>query len=197
MSKNCLLQPSLALEDAFAPFGEVIAERGDPLPHVYGDTMSVHLAALHECDTEKLEFVVTRYRLRGQRALYLERHSEITQAFIPLGGSPFLFVMAPPDAPLKNGCPALSSLRAFVCPGDRALQVHRGTWHEVPIPLVDRSLLIVTSHTELTAGWGELGEDGEISHLPGVEEKIDLTARTGYEVVVAELDRAMQQEVGL
>jgi ureidoglycolate lyase len=197
MGATHVLTPTIVSEETFAPFGEIIAERGDPLPHVYGDTMSVHLAALHDCDTEQTEFVVTRYRLRGQRALYVERHAEITQAFIPLGGSPFLFVMAPPDAPLENGCPALSSLRAFVCPGDMAVQVHRGTWHEVPIPLVDNSLLIVTSHTDLTVGWGELGDDGEISDLPGVEEKLDLTARTGHEVVVAELDAGLRQEVGL
>ena len=185
MSEHVLLEAGSISEERFAPFGYFIAERGDPLPHVYGDTMSVHLAALHECDTEKMELVVTRYRLRGQQVLYLERHSEITQAFIPLGGSPFVMVLAPPDAPIENGMPTLDSLRAFVLPGDKAIQIHRGTWHEVPIPIVDQSLLIVTSHTELTTGWGELGGDGEITNLGGIEEKLDVTARSGAVVEVA------------
>ena len=184
MSDHVFLTASPLSEETFAPFGEIIAERGDPLPHVYGDTMAVYLAALHECDTEKTEFVVTRYRLRGQKVAYLERHHAITQAFIPLGGSPFLLVLAPPAAPLSNGVPELASLQAFLVPGDCAIQLHRGTWHEVPIPLVDHSLLIVTSHTDLTAGWAAL-DDGEIAADQSDEEKLDLTARTGIHVEVS------------
>jgi ureidoglycolate lyase len=194
MAGSNLLSPSLVSQETFAPFGEIIAERGDPLPHVYGDTMAVYLGSLHECDTEKMEFVVTRYRLRGQKVPYLERHSAITQAFIPLGGSPFLFVLAAPDAPLRNGVPELSSLSAFVVPGDCGIQLHRGTWHEVPIPLVDNSLLIVTSHTDLTTGWGELEDGGEIASK-GDEEKLDLTARAGVEVEVEPVSEALLAEV--
>ena len=125
--------------DSFATCGDVLAASGEPLPHVYGDTMDVYQPGTHECDVET-EFIVMRYRLREPRVLFLERHQQITQTFIPLNGNPFVLTVAPPDAPLENGLPVLDSLRAFVVPGDVGAKAHRGTWHEVPLPLVDNSL---------------------------------------------------------
>lgn len=174
----------LATQDAFEPFGTVLEPRGEPLAHVYGDSMDVYDLGLHECDADT-ELIVSRYRYRGTRVQYLERHRQITQCFIPLGGKPLLAVVARPDAPLENGVPALDEIHAFVIPGDKAVRLNRGTWHEVPIPLEDDTCSIVTSHHGVTTGWGHLDESGEIDKGQTDEEKRDVTERTG---VVLEVD---------
>lgn len=167
--------------EAFSPFGEVLEPTGPPLPHVYGDALDVYRAGTFESDA-KVEFIATRSRLRELRVQYLERHRQITQTFIPLGGHPILLVVAPPDAALVNGIPALEDVGAFVVPADRAVNIWRGTWHEVPFPLVDQSVSLVTSHSGVTDGWAELGDDREI--VSQDEEKRDVSQRTGTELVV-------------
>lgn len=47
---------------------------------------------------------------------------------------------------------ALAEMRAFHVPGDAAIQIHRGTWHENPFPLRDGQWFLVTSHAALTLG---------------------------------------------
>ena len=167
----------------FAAFGDVLAAAGEPLPHVYGDTMDVYQPAMHECDVET-EFIVTRYRIREPRVLFLERHQQITQTFIPLNGNPFVLTVAAPDAPLENGLPVLDSVRAFVVPGDVGAKAHRGTWHEVPLPLVDNSLTLLTSHHGVTSGWAELDDGQEIHKGDTDEEKLNVTDRSGVVLMV-------------
>ncbi len=169
--------------ESFAAFGDVLTTSGDALPHVYGDTMDVYQPAMHECDVET-EFIVTRYRIREPRVLYLERHNQITQTFIPLGDAPFVLTVAAPDAPLENGLPALDSVRAFVVPGDAAAKAHRGTWHEVPLPLVDNSLTLLTSHHGVTSGWAELDDESEIHKGDTDEEKLNVTDRSGVVLMI-------------
>lgn len=178
--------------DGFAAFGDVLQAGGEPLPHVYGDTMDVYEAGFHECDVET-EFIVTRYRLREPRVLYLERHHQITQTFIPLMGHPFIVAVAPPDAPIDNGLPSLDTVRAFVVPGDAAVKLHRGTWHEVPLPLVDDSLVLLTSHHGVTSGWAELDDSNEINKADTDEEKRDVTERSG---VILKIDIPAELEGG-
>ena len=169
--------------EGFAEFGDVLTTSGDPLPHVYGDAMDVYQPAMHECDVET-EFIVTRYRIREPRVLFLERHNQITQTFIPLGDAPFVLTVAPPGAPLENGLPTLDSVRAFVVPSDAAAKAHRGTWHEVPLPLVDNSLTLLTSHHGVTSGWAELDDEQEIHKGDTDEEKLNVTDRTGVVLMV-------------
>ncbi len=90
MAGSNLLSPSLVSEETFAPFGEIIAERGDPLPHVYGDTMKVYLGSMHECDTELMEFVVA-VSPAGQKAFTFDVKGKVAR---PLYRLPFLFVVA-------------------------------------------------------------------------------------------------------
>lgn len=178
--------------DTFAPFGDILEPRGEPLPHVYGDTMDVYEVGLHECDVDT-EFIVTRYRLREPRVLFLERHQQITQTFIPLDGDPLVLIVAPPDAPLDNGLPLLDTVRAFRVPGQAAAKLHRGTWHEVPLPLVDDSLVLLTSHHGVTSGWAELDDGQEIHKDDSDEEKLNITDRSG---VVLMLDVANEHRGG-
>ena len=99
------------------------------------------------------------------RRCFSKRHNLITQAFIPLNGDAFVTVVAPADAPLEDGLPAHSTLRAFIVPGDVGIQLFRSTWHENPFPLRDDQTFLVTSHQALTRGHQQ-NPDANLAQLP-------------------------------
>jgi ureidoglycolate lyase len=164
--------------DRFAPFGTVLGPEGhERLPiELYGGTVDAYAIPI-EAD-EPFQFLFNRLRYRGMRIHFLERHSHLTQAFIPIDGLPFVQVVAPADAPEEDGLPALGSVRAFVVPGGRGVQIARGVWHEPPFPLQAEQQLIVTSHTSLTLGLQQrLDERKEIGRLD--VDKRNVTERAG------------------
>lgn len=175
----------LLTREAFAPFGTVLSPEGlERLPiDVYGDRKNVFRVASIESN-RPVEWLVTRSMLREFRVVYFERHLQLTQAFIPLGGDPIITVVARAEAKEEDGVPATDEVHAFIVPGNMGVQVHRGVWHEPPLPLVDGSLQLVTSHASLTAGLGAgLDERGEV--LEQDVEKRNVTERTGYVLRVA------------
>jgi ureidoglycolate lyase len=178
------IEAELLTAETFAPFGEILSPDGrERLPiDLYGGTKHVYRAA--PIDTDRpVEFLVTRSMLREFQVLFLERHLELTQAFIPLGGAPFISVVARADAPEDDGMPKLDELHAFIVPGDVGIQLHRGVWHEPPFPLVDGSLQLVTSHQSLTKGLGsDLNERGEIREAD--VEKRNMLERAGFIVEI-------------
>ncbi len=90
----------------------------------------------------------------------------MTQTMIPLGGQPYVAVVAEPGAPEENGFPVLDSIKAFHVPGDVSVNLFRGTWHEPPFPSVDRQMFLITSHERLTLGLQQpLDENGELNQL--------------------------------
>jgi ureidoglycolate lyase len=169
--------------EGFEPFGEMLTTSGSPLPHVYGDTMDVYRTGRLESDTP-VEYIMTRYRLREFRVQFLERHHRLTQTFIPLEDNPFVVAVAAADAELDNGVPRVDDVHAFVVPGDAAVNLRRGTWHEVPFPLVDGGMTLVTSHAGVTDGWAELDETREIAKLDEDEEKRNVLDRTGMRLLI-------------
>lgn len=174
----------LLTPEAFAPFGYVLSPEGrerEPID-LYGGTKDVYRVAAIETD-RPMEWLVTRSMMRDFRVLYLERHLELTQAFIPLGGAPVIVVVARADAREEDGMPALDELHAFIVPGNAGAQIHRGVWHEPPFPLVDGSLQITTSHQSLTKGLGaDLDTRGEIKEAD--VEKRNMLERAGYVVEI-------------
>jgi ureidoglycolate lyase len=169
--------------EGFEPFGEMLTTSGSPLPHVYGDTMDVYRTGRLESDTP-VEYIMTRYRLREFRVQFLERHHRLTQTFIPLEDNPFVVAVAAADAELDNGVPRVDDVHAFVVPGNAAVNLRRGTWHEVPFPLVDGGMTLVTSHAGVTDGWAELDETREIAKLDEDEEKRNVLDRTGMRLLI-------------
>jgi ureidoglycolate lyase len=99
-----------------------------------------------------VEYLLMRSVVRPLKLRYLERHQQLTQTFVPLDGSPFVFVGAPPDAQTKDGFPVVEELRAFLSPGRAGVNLFRGTWHEPAFPLVSGQLTLITSHRQLTIG---------------------------------------------
>ena len=67
----------------------------------------------------------------------LERHPEGSQAFLPIGGSDYLVIVAPDDGDVP-GQP-----EAFVACADQGVQYARGTWHGVLAPISGSGLFAV------------------------------------------------------
>ena len=150
--------------EAFAPFGDLLATEGvEKLArHLYDGTIESYHPGAFESD-RPVEFVLSRMRVRRFEAIYLERHFMLTQTFIPLGGKPIVMVVAAPDAKLENEIPAPDEVHAFLIPGDAAVNIHRGTWHEPPFPLTDGTLVLMTNHRVLMTGLAsELDSNQEI-----------------------------------
>jgi ureidoglycolate lyase len=152
---------------AFAPFGEVISfEATSKLPiDLYSGLNAIHGPVVLQSD-ETPEFILFRVGYRGGEIRYMERHHGMTQTFIPLNGDPYVSVLAPPDAPLVDGFPNFSSIRAFLVPGDVVLNIHRGTWHEPPFPTVDGQKFLISSTPSVTGGLqSAVDENGEVHKL--------------------------------
>jgi ureidoglycolate lyase len=173
----------LATVEGFAPFGELLTTIGEPTPHVYGDALAPYRAGRLRSDAE-VEWIITTYHLREFRVQYLERHHNITQTFIPLGGDPIVAAVARPDATLTLGVPDPSEVRAFIVPGTMAVNLHLGTWHEVPFPTVEGQTTLLTSHSGVTTGWASLDASGEIDRPDAAEEKRDVLERTGVRLMI-------------
>jgi ureidoglycolate lyase len=171
--------------EAFEPFGDVLAPEGlERLPiELYGGTFDSYRAGVLGSD-RPVEFLVSRCRVREFRVHFLERHVELTQTFVPLGGAPFVVVVARPEARQEFGIPAFEEVRAFLVRGDVAVNLRRGTWHEPPFPLVDGTLMLFTSHLMLTRGL-ESGLDGRNEIDRQDVEKRNVTERAGYVLRVA------------
>lgn len=171
-------------QESFREYGDVLSfEESEPLPiDLYGDDIAVRRQSYFESD-QPVEFLITRSRVRDLRVQFLERHVQLTQTFLPLGGQPFLMVVGHPDAADSGGVPDLAQVEAFLVPGRAGIKLHRGTWHELPFPLEDGSVHLVTSHRALTEGLedGPAGR-GEI-HDRDVEKR-NLDERLDFELRV-------------
>jgi ureidoglycolate lyase len=116
--------------DAFAPFGEVVAHRGDA-PRRYLDH-----AHEHGPEAVSLRFWVSRIApTRTAPLAYpkLERHPFSAQTFIPLVAMRFVVVVAPDAA---DGKPDLAGVRAFVLGAGTGITYRRAVWHG-PMTVLD------------------------------------------------------------
>jgi ureidoglycolate lyase len=151
--------------EAFAPFGVILSPQGrERLPiNTYGDKLDLYRESF--ASDQPIEWFIVQGRVRDMQALFLERHSQITQTFIPLNGDGFVMLVAKHDAAETNSLVHHEELQAFVIPGDTAVQLHCNTWHENPFPLKDNQTFLVTSHQALTRGHQQ-NPDASLAQLP-------------------------------
>jgi ureidoglycolate lyase len=134
MSRWRILQPEPLTPEAFAPFGEVLAEGLAP-EDVINDGYTRRFADLARIDVAEADGrpVVHLYRTRPfelPRSLtMMERHPKGSQAFMPTGPGRYVAVVAPAGDP-----PQPAAIRAFLCDG-QGLNLRRGTWHHPMMPL--------------------------------------------------------------
>jgi len=124
-----------------APYGTLLASDAGikPLPiDFYDGSIEVRKPAEMESDSP-LDLTVVRINLRDPEVRYVERHPGHRQVFLPLGGKPFVAVLAPPTP----GLPSPTDFRAFRFEGSAGLMLHRGVWHEFPFALEPATDIVV------------------------------------------------------
>jgi ureidoglycolate lyase len=135
------LQARLLTADAFAAFGQVIAEPpfdpADPKPNRRFDDL-----VDFQFDHAGAPMVsLLRMRLAAEapyRLVKLERHPLGSQAFIPCTPVRFVVAVAP-----GGDRPDLDSLQVFVTDGRQGVNYRRGVWHAPVMVLEPASLIIV------------------------------------------------------
>jgi len=118
--------------EAFAPYGELLAPRPQPTRMINRGRCERH-HALAVVERGGGEAILSVFRSEGVTLPYvcdlLERHPLGSQAFMPLGGEPWMSVVAP-DEDGQPGAPL-----AFIVPAGVGVNLRAGVWHGVLTPL--------------------------------------------------------------
>jgi ureidoglycolate lyase len=140
-----------ATPEALADYGQVLGYNADiePMPiDFYDGTVKVRRVVDFVSD-EQTELPLVTVQKRPYEVRWMERHFKHTQTFIPLGGVPFVVVMAPPN---ENEIADLDQVEAFLFDGSAGFTMKLGTWHEFPFAVQDDTNLIVVLRQEATDG---------------------------------------------
>ncbi len=127
------LVPKPLTSERFAPFGDVIESIVDRTAAMNAERFERFddLCRLDMSDDGRIAVSIARCRVSTAlpyRLDMVERHPLGSQAFVPLGPSRMIVVVAPPEESVEA-----SDLRAFVTNGRQGINYHRGTWH---MPLI-------------------------------------------------------------
>lgn len=118
--------PETLTPEVFSPYGEVI-RKPDTAPQLaVGDVQSWTVP--FEADSPAQIMFNRFHRGTGEFSL-LERHTQVTQCFFPLGGAGFIMVVAAPTA--NSRPPDPQSVRGFIVEGSQGLLLRKGTWHSI------------------------------------------------------------------
>lgn len=161
--------------ERIAPFGQLVGGATPAAkPSGFYDQQVTTWRPQFISDAET-ELAVCTLARRPLQVRWMERHFKHTQVFLPLGGRPFLAVLAPPN---DRDLPDIEQARAFLFDGQAGLSMHIGTWHEFPFALVDETQLVVILRAEATRGLQKENiVDGE-GVSPDLDKK-DLSRRLG------------------
>jgi ureidoglycolate lyase len=130
-------------EDAFRPFGELLSVK-DRSPDFQGVSSAGWKAAFDATATPVIMLLSSQYV--GMQFNLLEHHKNVTQTFIPLGGSPAIIAVAAPTT--EGTIPAPEDVRAFLLDGSAGYVLHKGTWHSLdryPLRPPSSEIVIITS----------------------------------------------------
>ena len=112
-------------QDAFAPYGQVLAGRpGDP------DERDITFQPVEEVDLSggRPIMAALTFRWRELSFTHMEQHASFTQAFLPADGRPVLVVVARPVSG-PGSDPDFSDLKAFILDGTQGILLGKGIWH--------------------------------------------------------------------
>jgi len=141
---DMLLQAQALTREAFAPYGDVIevCANNQVIPINYGLTDRHHDLAQVDVAAAGGRPIISIFRSRGINVPFqveiMERHPLGSQAFMGLGGHPYLVIVG-----LAGEFDA-HKLQAFVASGHQGVNYHRGTWHHYCLSLeADNDFLVV------------------------------------------------------
>ena len=105
-------------DEAFAPFGQIIAAKNRPADF---RTESGTQGWAIDFRSGKPLIMLLKTPYRGLSFTKLERHFNLTQTFLPVGGSPAVVAVAPPSPTAdRKTIPAPDRIRAFLHDGGAA-----------------------------------------------------------------------------
>lgn len=174
--RTLIAQPATA--EALAPFGTMIGGAPDAsarLSNFYESAVRVQNSGF--ASTLPVQLSVCTVQPRDRTVRWLERHFQHTQAFLPLGGKPFVLVVAPPSA---GALPDPDAVRAFRFDGAAGFMLGIGVWHEFPFALhPDTQLAVLLTHaaTQGLSAENIVAGEGYSDDL----EKKDMQRRLGVE----------------
>jgi ureidoglycolate lyase len=113
--------------EAFAPYGELVSERGQVALDLDGGTPNV---AAQTVEPRPMKFD------------FLGRHMRSEQFFAPLGGAKSVIAVAPPSED-GEAIPDVNRMAAFLVDGTGAFKLHRGTWHVSAFPVNGSATFLV------------------------------------------------------
>ena len=166
--------------EALAPYGTMLGYNPavEPLPiDFYEGAAKVRRVAQFESQGD-IEMPIVTVKRRPLKLRWMERHFHHTQAFVSLGGHPFIGVFA---APNDGEIPDINKVEAFLFDGSAGFMMHKGTWHDFPFVLVDDTSLLVILTRQATDG---LVRDNVILDEAQSQDldKKDLRARLGLDI---------------
>ncbi len=163
-----------ATVDALQPYGVMLgASMSTPRRSAfYGESVELWSPGEFRSDADTC-LSVARVHPRVNEVTWMERHFKHTQAFIPMGGTPFAMVLG---APTATNVPDPDSVRAFRFDGGSGLMMRIGTWHEFPFALGRPADLVVVLRNETNRDL-EMKENDEA--VGGDLEKRNVRARLG------------------
>lgn len=132
-------------EEAFAPFGQIISAKERP-PDFQTESGTEGWAVDFRSGRPLVMLLRTPYR--GLQFWKLERHFNLTQTFLPLGGSPAVVAVAPPSSD-RAIIPDPTEVRGFLLDGTKGYALAPGTWHSLdrlPLYAPDTRWVIITDH---------------------------------------------------
>ena len=161
-----------------APFGWMLASRAE----IPGRRLNFYPGEMRSpCSfvtDAQADISVVRLEKRPFEIVYMERHWKHTQAFLPLGGRPFVLAMAPPA---EGDVPDLAAIRAFRFAGDAGFCMRVGCWHEFPFALEDGTDVAVVLRTETYRNLANVvGDEASGDDL----DKKNLRRRAGRALVI-------------
>ncbi len=169
--------------DAFAPYGQLIAARDEPpafkAPHL--DAWQMDFAVDGE-----IELMVVRYIHQEMRWTTMERHFDITQSFVALGGVASVMVVADPtDANDRSILPRPETVRAFLVDGAQGVMLWRGAWHALtrfPVPAAGGAFAMITG----AATQHELERQNRDGTRPALTQVVDFGKDLGVGFAVVD-----------
>ena len=171
-----------ATVDGIRPFGALLSSNaGGALTGLdyYRGAVAVSKPVQFQCASAP-ELSLATLQRRPFHVHYLERHFQHTQSFIPLGGKPWIAVLAPPT---DGDMPDLAAARAFRFEGHQGLCMHVGTWHEFPFPVEDQTDMVVVLSTQTSQDLRTRATNGIEAFGPDLDKK-DMTLRAGVTLVI-------------
>jgi ureidoglycolate lyase len=171
--------------DAFSPFGQIIGDRDAPpvfeAPHLRSWRLDFELDG-------RAELMAVRYIHQPFAFTALERHTAVTQSFIPLGDQPSVMVVAAPSGATE--IPEPDDVHAFHVPGEVGIMLWRGTWHALtrfPVRPEGAAFALITGYDTQR----ELEREKADGTPPTLTQAVDYQERGDLRFEVTDPDRLL------